>query len=179
MPTIYLATSGCYSDYAIEAAFSTEAAAEEFCRFHNKNPDEEEDGYGYRVEPVELDHWNRPTVPIGRYPFEVEITRDGNIKDIEQISLAVATKAVEPDQYSHEFVTNEIIFTATNEGVQYAVMQMWARDKNHAVKIAGERRTRLLALNQWVVVGTSKYGGYDYIEKPYDVVDDGCLEETK
>lgn len=46
---IYIVTSGCYSDYGINAVFTDKELAEKYCTAHNKYPDE------YCIEEYEAD----------------------------------------------------------------------------------------------------------------------------
>ena len=54
---VFVVTSGCWSDYMIEAVFSTEAKAEEYIRvkMHNAGRDFEDYFVGYNIEIYSLD----------------------------------------------------------------------------------------------------------------------------
>ena len=49
---------------------------------------------------------------------------------------------------SAEFTRNEAEWEPCGDGKTVA-FRMWARDEEHAIKIANERRAMLIATNQW------------------------------
>ena len=60
MATVYIVTGGCYSDYGIEAAFTTKELADRYVALHNNGKDD--NGYGHRVEEFELDSWDQEEI---------------------------------------------------------------------------------------------------------------------
>ncbi len=83
MPIVYIVTSGCYSDYSIEAAFSTRELADRYCVVHNHGTV----SGSYQVEDIELDTWD-----------QTEISRD-----LFSVALVVETGEEWPDpDYSNK-----------------------------------------------------------------------------
>ena len=72
MATVYIVTQGCYSDYGIETAFTTKELADRYVAVHNHG--KEDDGYGCRVEEIELDAWDQ--TEISRDLFEVALVAE-------------------------------------------------------------------------------------------------------
>lgn len=131
--TIYIVTNGSYSDYHICAVFSSREKADEAKVLLTGAYDEA------RVEEYEVDDFNFPEMPKGMLPYGVVMLKDGTVKEtrresVESIDDANRKFGWEP--YSSD----------DKSGVFFSV---WAKDEKHAVKIANERRTMLIANNEW------------------------------
>jgi len=129
MKKVYAATSGCYSDYGIVAIFSTKEAAELFIERHP-------DRYGdwNDVEEYDLD----PGIAQMRKGYSfwmVQMDEDGSISSVEARGGNVEAK---PD---NKFMDHRM----TLSGCRWFNWYGWARDSQHAVKIANEHRIKLLA----------------------------------
>lgn len=125
MAKVYLVTEGCYSDYRICGAFSTEAKAKEAMALL----------FNGDVEEFELD-------PVSPHPpgmtfWFVEMLRDGTVSTAHQQSVSLTDKASEYD-------------APLLKGESWR-LNMWAKDKDHAVKIANERRIQMLASGDWAL----------------------------
>jgi len=120
---VYIVTSGSYSDYSIDAVFSTQAPAEKFANFYG-------DG---RVEEHDLD----PEVPERHPRWSVTMDRDGN--DAE------AHKTGEWDSEP-----GRLIRRSTNLGMlHYFKCTIDCENETQAVKAANERRARFIAEGGW------------------------------
>jgi hypothetical protein len=163
MAMVYLVSQGSYSSYGIRAVFSTEAAADKYAAtFHE-----------CMVEPYELD----PVVvypPEGYFVWYVNMLKNGNTvqcrqdmgspDDIEAcerepylyppphyIDMSNITHNLLP-LYEPEWVTQEAgVWSGTTFKYHGFIMclHVLARDEQHAIKIANEKRTQLIAENKW------------------------------
>lgn len=135
MSTIYIVTTGDYSDKALVcSAFSTRELADAYVDQFNKK--ELGAKTRYRIEELELDGEKR--VHPGLKPFTVEITTEGDILHVHWSS-----DEIEPDEegahraaisgYAGQWTPNQW------------VVSCWARDEEHAKKIATEMRQEAIA----------------------------------
>ena len=126
MPTIYIVAQGAYSDYGIVAAFSEQAAAEEYA---NKL---------IHGDVVELD-LDSPS----ELWFEVEVTMS---RDGEVVLCTEPEGQTTPREYARHGLAG---FMLGNH--QYATMhcRYATTDKTQAIKSASETRARVLALGLW------------------------------
>ncbi len=75
---VYVVTSGCYSDYMVNTVFDNKELAEEYIRQKNGG-DEEEDGYGYRIEEFGI-NTGYFDLPKGYLAYQVTMDKEGNSK---------------------------------------------------------------------------------------------------
>jgi len=133
---VYIVTSGAYSDYSIEAAFSTEAAAEKFASLFGGLDDA-------CVEEYEVD---RPEhISCTKPNFVVIMARNG---DVVGDVMAVGPMR-EPDKGDKPSFVRPILGDWAGKTILHEVVR--AKDKQHAVKIVNERRARYIAENMWPV----------------------------
>jgi hypothetical protein len=125
MKKIYAVTSGTYSDYRIDAMFSSKENAQNFIDAFEKRYDE------FRIEEYELD----AVVPTNKKAYFVRMDKLGNVKEIY----------ISDSAYSFSKNAN-ISFTFDNTIMNCYV---FAKDENHAIKIANEKRVFILAENKW------------------------------
>lgn len=126
MKTMFVLTAGEYSDYRVLGVFSSKEKAEEV---YAKRKDTGRD-YCHAVEEYFLD--NDPHTPNGLKSYAVIMKRDGGVTDIQ----------INPEGYG--IYTDD--FVSWHRDRRF---YMWARNEKQAVKIANERRTRMIADNQW------------------------------
>ena len=124
MTTLYLVSNGDYSDYHILGIYSTAEKAELSKKLHAAEND---------IEQMELDAI--PQTPNGMFYFSVSIDKDGN-------SSHPVNQGVERERYTHSREQPD------GDGIR-VIFYMWARDAEHAIKIANERRLMLLANGTW------------------------------
>jgi hypothetical protein len=126
---LHLVTSGEYSDYRLKGVYdSPEKAEAARAIFATTN----------EVEEFELNEI--PPAPPGMLGFQCYMGKDGNTKSV--------------DRCSGEDVTDKVYFydmywRLPQHGPICGLFRMWARDEQHALKIANERRTQRIALNQF------------------------------
>jgi hypothetical protein len=125
--TIYIVTSGEYSDYSIEAVFSTRADAE----LYLKQPGFSEYAYP-TIEEWEMDSLSKSL--HARYVnYFVRMAKDGE-------TLETWTKPLDQPIFKRQYgfdISNNLI------------MDINATSKEHAIKIANETRTQIIANNSW------------------------------
>jgi len=130
MKAIYVVTSGSYSDYGIDAIFDTKELAQAFIDSFSKG--------GFN-DFNDIDKWelnpNEAELKAHRKAFNLRMNKEGNIQSVEQSNSA----------YSHK----------NGLGISFTINADWmnvycyADDETHAIKIANEKRTQILALNRW------------------------------
>ena len=129
MEKIYLLTAGKYSEYHVVAIFSTLEQAETMKRWYNEGRDEYDQA---RIDERPLN----PTIPIAyRDLWWVEIKlADGEITNARML----------PRYYT----ASDVIEGGVEKAWDYKTflgVQCFAKDQEHAIKIAGERRKEHLA----------------------------------
>ena len=132
--TVYVVTSGTYSDYHIESVFSTELAAHEFIAafdsaFHEKDA---------KVEEYELDSGSRAErlKEDGYTLHSVRLARNGD-------------GSVWPCNEWHWQEEPFVVTPAVGRAPGYLYGAVYARDEQHALKIANEHRAMMIATDQW------------------------------
>jgi hypothetical protein len=130
MTIVYAVNSGEYSDYHIDAIFTTREIAEKYMQTFKK------EGYGgYNdIEEWELDRW-MTEIDQGLTHYRVIMYRSGNVH-----SVVISEY---PDHSNGK--VNWMDRAYWNPSEPWANFYVWARDKEHAVKIANERRIQALA----------------------------------
>ena len=121
--TVYLVSDGEYSDYSILGIYSTKEKAEEALALYAAK----------YIEEWEIDVL--PPHPPGELRWIVNVQDSGNILSVEPASAEekyVAFKSfrkwLEPDT---------------------RILILWARDKDHAIKIASEKRREMIVSGEW------------------------------
>jgi hypothetical protein len=132
--TVYVVTSGCYSDYGINAIFSTQEKAQEYMEAFPR------DEYNPILE-IDLDPEHAAHKKAGRTLYRVGIDREGNVEWCE---------AIQP----HKRTVQPYIWRRSRSPVFVGKCDLltgwfWAEDKRHAVKIANEHRVQMIALGRW------------------------------
>lgn len=136
MTTVYLVSSGEYSDYGIRAVFSTKELAELYIQSLG-------DPQGYTekmmIEEYPLDE-NEAHIRDGFHPYQVRMERDGTTTKIRldtwDASVASTVSLVD-GRYWRETGRKELWVSCV------------AKDEQHAVKIANEKRIQLIATGAW------------------------------
>jgi hypothetical protein len=139
MGKVYIATSGCYSDYGINAVFSARELAEEFVA--TLDPREG------RVEEYELDEGTRALAQLrsGLAVYYVDMDRDGNAEGVKRDDR--------PNPYIMAQVrSGPAVHTVGPQGPSPKKRlrgYVMAEHDMHAVKIMNEHRARLIAEGGW------------------------------
>jgi hypothetical protein len=139
---VYIVTDGSYSDYHILGVYSTKEKAEDARYLYaSENP----------IEDIELDLI--PIVPPGMKRWRVEIFKDGLVDEIKRISCNDDDAEAMFHRY-WEYSTSKRM-DRVNE--VYLRVNTWARDEDHAIKIANEKRMILLAAGKWGQVVSGEF----------------------
>jgi hypothetical protein len=140
---VYMVTSGSYSDCGVNAIFSTREKAQEFVELF---PDSDCNG----ISEVKLDPECLEWKKSGRIRYRVLMLRDGTVEEAKQ-SEAFAR---------YDFEGGGTIWNRSTapayigRGIPDCLTAtVWATDEKHAVKIANEIRTRMIANNEWPLPG--------------------------
>jgi hypothetical protein len=118
--TAYIVTQGEYSDYKIVAVFSTRELAEAFLRVYDSQGTYD----SADIEEHEIDP-HQSEINAGLKVYEVTMDIDGNNAKAELNS--------DPDAGTEFYILR-------NYQQFYGRTTCWARDEQHAIKIANERR---------------------------------------
>lgn len=127
--TVYVVTSGSYSDYSINAVFSTREKAERYIDLFCAKNGYDEAG----IEEWELDPYEKE-MREGIRAYMVHMDEDGNVTSLRLSGAPIGESSFVrlPDNI------------ANYSGNRF-YGSIHARDEEHAVKIANERRLMLLA----------------------------------
>ena len=126
--TIYLVSDGEYSDYTVFGLYSTLEKAKQAQELYDA---------GY-IEEFELDHF--PPHPPGELLWGVWMKDSGDIKTVERIKAR--------GEFS-PFSSFRTLFEGRYPKTDGRRMEIWARDKDHAIKIASEKRREMLVSGEW------------------------------
>lgn len=139
MKVVYIVTSGCYSDYSIRACFSTREAAQALI-------DEWRERNDYRVSDANIEEWDlddevRPSADHRR--IHVDLAENGDTNSVtdkhpsgdplDTISWWSWTRPSTSPAYKG--ARKDIYFSGT----------VWARDFDHAIKMARDARAASIA----------------------------------
>jgi hypothetical protein len=117
----YVITAGCYSDYHILAICSTKEKAEAAAF-----------AFGNAATVTEWEMDKVPNFPPGMSLWLVEMTRKGTVLRCSSLEAELTDTTT----LKWEFYKNNFFF------------ECCARDEKHAIKIANEKRTELIATGQ-------------------------------
>lgn len=131
--TVYVVIQGFYSDQQVAGVFSTHLLAEEF-----KKLDEHE----RRIQKFPLDELTE-RAKKGLYDWQVWMEQNGD--------TLYASHGDGIGQMSPTFVRVSMRVAVDTPKKNRLVLycDCWARNKEHAVKIANEYRARIIAANNW------------------------------
>lgn len=124
---LFLVADGDYSEYHVCGIFSTIEKAEHAKKWFDSNQD---------IEEIEVDEL--PDHPEGMFWYSFYMKENGDTLDIW----------IEDGSYSRpeiQWFPNEC------QSEKCVKFQMWATDEKHSVKIANEKRSQLIASNQWTL----------------------------
>lgn len=128
---VWVVMSGEYSDTKFEAVFSTKELADEFIARMNK--DRKYGNYYWSNGSVDVDE-HLPQMRDGYRFYRVTMKKDGTsiVKDEGE-----GLDETEPWSRFDSCITPKLVVTCR------------AKDKEHAAKIANEKRVQLIAANEW------------------------------
>lgn len=129
--TIYIVTSGSYSEYGINAVFDEENLAQKYCDTFNEGRDD--------YDRLEIEEWDLnpfgDDLSKGRKPYFLRMKKDGLAYDIRK----------EDSAYGFSESGKKYGFSINND----MYINVFADDEKHAIKIANEHRIQILASNNW------------------------------
>lgn len=127
--SVWMITSGEYSDYGVVGVFSTKELALEYKDAFNTS------NYFHElyIEEMILDPGNTSFHKMGRVVYRVMMDRDGNTQEIAR-------------DYNYRLTDSE--FSANIVDYKLYVL-CWATDEKHAAKIANEIRVQKIANGEW------------------------------
>jgi len=131
MNKVFVVTSGTYSDYSIDSIFTTIELAQSFIDIFK------DEWNTMEIEERDLDP-NKTHITQKRKPFFLRINKNGDVDD-----LSVANSSC---GFKEDMPKAQIRYT---RDLEWMNIKCFARNKNHAVKIAGEIRAQILANNSW------------------------------
>lgn len=133
--TLYVVTSGCYSDYGVVAIFDDRDLAERYCE-----GSDDSGGYGMRVEEYPLNP-KAEEIRAGLKGHRVLLDRDGNlVRHDEDYGLDPEPGEVDWQYAGGPDYRRVYVFGAT----------VLAKTKEQAVKAVNEQRAQWLAAgNAW------------------------------
>ncbi len=140
--TIWAVEKGIYSDYRVIGVFSSKEGAAAVADAINagKGPYGDE----ARIVEWELDPRARELLK-GYNPFIVYMGRDGTAHSVQECPVEIDNIATSAALLLIDSKWWGTVLHAT----------VWAKDETHAIKIANEHRTRMIALNEWGDEGTT------------------------
>ena len=149
--TVYVVTEGSYSDYHIVCLWSTREKAQAYidaCKATNQWNDKTIEEYS--IDPqghlLALD-----AVRTGLKRYNVHMWRDGTAKWLAECYQAYTPEPAEPLRVRGEKA--EWVGPGDDDYKYWGRLllsgQVWARDEQHALKIANEHRAMLIATDQW------------------------------
>lgn len=124
---VYVVSDGIYSDYHNVCVVSDLSKAQELADIF-------EDG---SFEGFEVDSATFPVTPPGMKYYCVSMDRHGNSRADQR----------SPFNYDNTQANEER--SAWSSDGERAYFYVWARDKEHATKIANEKRTQMIAMGKW------------------------------
>lgn len=140
MKQVFAVNSGSYSDYKVDAIFSSRELAQEYMDTVKQNDYNEIEVY--KVDP--------PTVDLIRRGYSVWcvlMLHDGTTERI---------KRTENDYYNVGYAPSHSIWERTKalaykgKGIPDALNSMvWAKTEKQAVKIVNEKRVQMIANGEW------------------------------
>ena len=135
MKKVYVVTSGCYSDFGVDAIFSTEAKAQEYIDFEKARLSSTDFN---DIAEYDLDIFQSEKY-LGKKIYGFSMKKNGDIDNaIEEVKYATITS----------MPRNEFKFGNINDSMYIYV---WASDETQAIKIANDKRIQLIAMNKWGV----------------------------
>lgn len=134
---IWVVEEGEYSDYKVVGVFSTKENADLFVSQLDTTRYSKPSVSEWALDP------NIDEIRAGLRPFAVWIERDGTVNDVLRESAESVTSCWDKPRQPGPFARNY------RPGVKQLRAYVWAKDEAHAVKIAGERRRRLIADGEW------------------------------
>lgn len=144
--TIYAVSSGSYSDYRINALFSTRENAQAFIDAIQGQGREYPEDFN-SIEEYELDPPTADLLKRGYSVWDVLMLRDGTVERVDRSDNSLYSVQDAPT-YRIWGRTKAPAYkgTGTPDGLQAGV---WAKSEKAAVKIVNEKRAEMIASGEW------------------------------
>lgn len=127
---VYIVSTGSYSDWMILGIYTTPDKAEKAKADYGAEND---------VEEHDVDKF--PQIPAGLRPYNVVMTCAGGL--LQQPQQA---RPLYVDGWKDKWQPWSSLRSPETQAV---IFNLWARDEEHAVKIANDRRAQLIATGEW------------------------------
>jgi hypothetical protein len=138
--TLYAVSSGSYSDYSVDAIFSSKEKATEFMRMV---PDGDYNG----IEVYELDPPYVDKIKKGYSIWDILMLRDGTVERVHRSELRKweVLRSSEPRIWQRTKAP-----AYKGKGIPDCLqVSVWAKTEEQAVKIANEKRVEMIAMGKW------------------------------
>jgi hypothetical protein len=139
MKKVFAVSSGEYSDYRVVAIFTTEEKAETYM---NAVPSSDYND----IEEYELDPPIADLIKRGYGIWLVHMLLDGSTEQVRKKGLD--SFAVSDMGHTLWRRSKALYYTGTGTP-DVLVSTVWAKNREHAIKIVNEHRIRLIANNRW------------------------------
>lgn len=137
MKTVYAVNSGCYSDFGVDAIFSTRKKAEEYMLAF---PDDFNDIIEYTLDPPDA------AMPKSGFMFwSVWMLRNGDVEKVETVVPSTYSLRDEPYVWRRPTAPD---YRGKN-AQDVLMLKTWAKTSTAAIKIANEKRVELIATGGW------------------------------
>ena len=136
MTTIYVVTTGEYSDYGICAMFSSKEKADQYCERFKKHADYT----GYDIEEYTLDPIPDDVYRENKELYHVQMWKDGTVRQTYTTHLSSHNVQLSFAEYGRMERKDDPVVLC---------MEVWSKSEEHAIKIVNEKRRQLIAENKW------------------------------
>ncbi len=131
MKKVYVVTDGMYSDFHVVAMFSTQKKADAFTKLLNYD-----EAYEWELDPPVAEK-----AAVGLDCWRVVMLRDGTVKK--------AKKQTGSDRHHRAWHRIDLKDYWNPDRPPLLIVLCFARDKEHAIKIAGDIRPRSIVDGEW------------------------------
>ena len=137
---IYAVNSGCYSDYRVDALFSTRKKAERYMAGIK-------DGDYNDIEEYELDPDTIDLIAKGYSVWRVHMLKDGSTERVERTDNDKYDISCAP---SHTIWRRSTAPAFRGQGIQdILTSHVWSKTEKAAIKIVNEHRAQMIASGEW------------------------------
>ena len=139
MKKVYAVSSGSYSDYRVDAIFSTKELAEEFMRCI---PDNDYNN----IEEYEIDPPAPDLIKRGYAIWSVYMLRNGDVESVEKNETTLY--AIGNIRHTIWWRTKAPAYKG--KGIpDILTSKVWAKTEKQAIKIVNEHRIQMIANGEW------------------------------
>jgi len=139
MTKVYAVNSGSYSDYRVNAIFSTKELAEEFMQFI---PDDDYNG----IEEYELDSKEPDLIRRGYSLWVIHMLKDGTTERVEKREIGIWSVG----NVGHSIWERTKAPAYKGKGIlDILTSTVWAKTEEQAIKIVNEHRAQMIARGEW------------------------------